>query len=610
MIKTLKSPTAVSSKKLNSIKNKVAEIVSYFTHEDPQQGARLYFEMRIGVMLSPFSNLFYAIQETAIAPKKINSQIKSYLTENPSLFLDDFFRMLQETCPDQTKELDTFSRQITHFSMLIREFTYLYGTQQDHDHEFGDYPYRTNMDNFYEKGNIIAANLLHFLATQEFANTREDFEKLADFYIRKTIFKDYKLSKNTETLREQIHRHSQKYTLVKNKIKDLAHIATAAVPLLNNLLQSNSNPYSLKQELRDYYQIAPESKHSDAGEVRQMLKKAQQRQIGFELEFNSGFNARKLEGLAKRYQALLGWKNLYTVQDKNMYDSDSDGLLFYDATLPQRRDTQGNTIGCSLEYSAPPFTFHEDGDKYTAFLNMIKAEEGAALYSNSETHQHIYAQDIDLAGMKRLVLRRAWLDQPILEAFHVPEKQKDFNRSACDLLMNISSYTTEEERIRNYIIFAGMINTAQDKPMLRQRANRGNCKYNSLNLVPGKTVEFRGMQGTFSKDFLEYYLKFNLFFVESAIQNSPVHFLPQGLRRALQLRLEDPSARLPSKSVNYHREAFDPTKHLQSDQKQQLLNADKHVIPERIKFGAKVPANPLHIGTHQAIFDIHHQLQK
>ena len=588
---------------LDKIKNEIEKTISHFSYKDPKQGARIYFELRIGRMLSPFPKLLHYLYQSTNSSKEVNRKIKSYLSSKPSLYLDGFFSMLK-AYSSQSIELDQLSNRIAHFSILIREFAYLYGTANDHYNEFGNNPYRTNMDYFYEKGNLIAANLLHFLADQATASSIEELEILADYYIRENLFTAYTLSGIDGTIEERLTDHRKRYTQVKNSIKRLNEISTGAIPLLENLIQKNNVTDPFELSLINYYQIAMEPKSSDLDKVPFLMNNALMRQTGFELEFNSGSNGLQLEALAIKYQKLLNWKNLHTRPSKNMYDSTSDGLLYYDATLPQRLDAQGTAIGCPLEYSAPPFTFREDGDKYTCFLNMIKKEEESILYPNSETHQHIYAEDIDLDGLKRLVLRRAWLDQSLLAAFHVPEKRHDLNRSAGALLTNISSHTTEQERIKNYIIFSGIVNSAQNKNVLTQRVNRGSSKYNSLNLVPRKTIEFRGMQGTFSKPFLEFYLKFNLFFVESAIQNSPIHYLPNGIQQAERLREADESPVLPSKRIRYHREAFDPMKHLSLNQKNLLLNYDKHVTPELIRSEGELPPDPLRIGIHQIVENI------
>lgn len=588
---------------LEKIKEKVEEIVAFFTDEDTQQGARLYFEMRLQTMLAPFTNLFHLIHENTTSPQVVNQQIKDYLSEHSALHLDGLLRMLKDTLPHKTNELETIFGQLAHFAILMREFTYLYGTTSDYEQEFGDYPYRTNIIDFYKKGNVIALNVIHFLASEVGTSTREEAEKLADFYIRETIFNQYRLSK-IEGYKDRLLAHKIAYRKIKNKLEYLANLAVQAIPVFDELSNAELDHLPLAQKLRTYYQIKADSNQLDLEEINRILNKTKHRSIGFELEFNSGAGTKDLEEIARKYQTSLGWKKLYIAPHEDMYDLESDGLLYYDATLPQRYDAQNNIVGCALEYSAPPFTFKKDQDKYTALLNLLQTEEDTMLYTNSETHQHVYAQDIDLAGMKRLVLRRAWYDPAILEAFHVAGKRHDFNRSACALLTNISSYTTEQERKRNYIIFSGLVNSAINQTMLKQRVNRGNCKYNTLNLIPKETVEFRGMQGTFDKDFLEYYLTFNLFFVEAAAQNSATHFLPQALEQARKLRGQDQSPVLYSERMNYHKEAFDPTKPLTLQERQYLLNYDKHVAAESMKTGTSLKSDFLNKGNHRAFQNI------
>lgn len=581
--------------KLKKIKAKIETIIDHFTNEDREQDARLYFEMRIGIMLQPFTNLFHFINENATNPKAVNKSIRDCLGENSALSLKPLFQTLSTTVK-KTDELKKIFNQIDHFAIRIAQFAYLYGTKHDYKKEFGDWPYRTHNVNFYEKGIIITLNLIHFISKKKTFYTERDLAKLADFYIRETIFKDYSLSGNAVGNFNRLFRHTQEYEITKNNIEQLKRLATQAIPFFIELSEKDSKNDSDVHDLLSYYQIPDAGYLPASSEIQSIQETSKQRSTGFELEFNTGTNVQSLQEAAIIYQKPLGWKNLYTAPHENMYDADSDGLLYYDYSLPMRRDEQNNVIGCPLEYSSPPFTFDKDGDKYTNFLPLIKGEANAALYSNSEAHQHVYKKDLNLAGMKRLVLRRAFHDKAILEAFHVPSKTHDLNRSACALLTNISSHKTEEERLQNYIIFSSLVNLAQDIPSLVKRVSRGH-KYNSLNLVPTKTVEFRGMQGTFSKPFLEHYLHFNLFFVEAAAQNSQTHFLPLDLEQAHELRRQDKSPIIPAKHTPFNREAFNPTEFLTFDQKQYLLTCDQHTLEIMRQKNYKLP-NPLKAGYH------------
>ena len=585
--------------KLRKIKEEIETIISYFTNEDTELDARLYFEMRIEVMLQPFTNLFSFINENATSHRAVNEKIIACLTSNSDLSLKPLFKVLNSTTFKRPHELKKIFNQIDHFAIRIAQFAYLYGTKQNYIQEFGDWSYRIHPVNFYEKGILITLNLIHFISEKKTFYAKEDFAKLADFYIRETIFKDYSLSGNEAGNSDRLYKHTQSYEIIKSKLERLNSLAIQAIPFFTKLSKVDSSKDSNVSSLLSYYQVPDAAYTPVPSVIENISEKSKQRSTGFELEFNTGTNIRSLKEAAINYQKILGWKNLYTAPHENMYNPDSDGLLYYDYSLPIRRDEQNNIIGCSLEYSSPPYTIEKDGDKYIDFLTLLKGETNAALYGNSEAHQHIYKKDINLEGMKRLVLRRAFHDKTILEAFHIFSKTHDLNRSACALLTNISSHKTEEERLRNYIIFSSLVNLAQDIPSLVKRVNRGS-KYNSLNLLPAKTVEFRGMQGTFSKQFLQHYLQFNLFFVESAAQNSPIHFLPLDLKQAQELRRQDKSPLIPSKYTPFHREAFNPIELLTFDQKQYLLTCDKHTLEtlETLKQKEYQMPNSLETGYH------------
>lgn len=268
---------------LEEIREKIEDIVSFFSETDPHQGAQLYFEMRIENMLAPFVNLFRFIDQHETESKKI----KDYLSSNPSLLLDGLFQILKKALPNQEIELESIHGQMIHFSILIREFTLLYGTFADYLDEFGTYTFRDNIVDFYKKGNLIAGNLIHFLATQSLSKTPMDVEILADFYLRKSIFKSYRLSltiNNEQCLQE----HKIAYTITKNKISQLKALAIQAIPVLDKLPQITLDDQPLAQKLRNYYQIQTLSNHPDLEELHSITNNTKQRSIGFELEFNSG----------------------------------------------------------------------------------------------------------------------------------------------------------------------------------------------------------------------------------------------------------------------------------------------------------------------------------
>ena len=124
--------------KLKKIKAKIETIIDHFTNEDREQDARLYFEMRIGIMLQPFTNLFHFINENATNPKAVNKSIRDCLGENSALSLKPLFQTLSTTVK-KTDELKKIFNQIDHFAIRIAQFAYLYGTKHDYKKEFGDW---------------------------------------------------------------------------------------------------------------------------------------------------------------------------------------------------------------------------------------------------------------------------------------------------------------------------------------------------------------------------------------------------------------------------------------------------------------------------------------
>jgi hypothetical protein len=76
------------------------------------------------------------------------------------------------------------------------------------------------------------------------------------------------------------------------------------------------------------------------------------------------------------------------------------------------------------------------------------------------------------------------------------------------------------------------------------------------------------------------------------------------LKKARELRLLNESPVLSANTTIYNRERFDPTQTLSSDQKQYLLNCDKHILIELIRIDAPLPPEHLKTGNHRAFQNV------
>ena len=168
----------------------------------------------------------------------------------------------------------------------------------------------------------------------------------------------------------------------------------------------------------------------------------------------------------------------------------------------------------AVEYASRIMKNKEDEETCLKILDVF---DQGHVNAHCSLHQHLAADNLDLAAYKRLVKRMMQHEEEIVAAFAAPERRDNKLLYATYIGRNLS-----EDSKRDYPFLCVMAEMCDTKEQLQDFASFGH-KYKTLNIMPKHTVEMRFMNANFNKKFVKAFLQFNREFVAAAAKNMPNH---------------------------------------------------------------------------------------
>lgn len=575
--------TELSQQIINLIKI-IQNDISSLMRKDIMNAREFFYNIRIPYMIKPFENLCSLLEQNGV---DVLTELK-YISTLSSNELSDYFNECEKKYP--IKGFLKINNQIEHFALRIREFCFLYTEQIDHNREFGNWAPRLSMDSFFEKGLLIAHNIIKNLSQQEKIETKNILQSVDDF-LRKTIAKQYKFSKDFS----YEHVESLRKRIAKNTSKLSNYVALFSKSLINTDTFTQNQAFII-----NFFQLPTQQSHSI--NVFQPGNEFYKLPLGFEFEFDTGY---KIDGSEiKTYHYVreqlkkLGYTNIHGEKSENCYNPEvSDGVLHFDPGMSLSDEST------PLEFSTPIMVNKKMKQKYIKIMNFIE-ENGGFIDESSGLHIHYSKANLSENALKRLVLREAQIEDILGKEVFYPQFAEDYNYYSTTLLSQLGYGLTKKEKHEKFVLFSCLVSLSSNLEELKLIANL-NKKYCNLSFASPYTLERRGgPPGTFSAELLDAWSDFYAGVIIAAHDNLPYHYDSNLLQRVIKLNKEDCTKRRKSKyfcnygGYNYQFNGFNPEIYLPKIVKDTLILMSKDEARSYISRGYLKEPQTLQVGYH------------
>jgi len=480
----------------NKLDNKVTEVkeafAEYFEMVNGKKFKQFYYDWHVDNMIAPFASMveYFAENYEADAGEKFHEfaqtvaeWLENFDVDKPELSQIGVKRYSKTNDGKLRKMLDG----VQTFGFEFRQFMYSFGTRENHNAEFGNWPVKANMPYACKHGLLVAKSVVeyidkNFTKFNDSDNVYRAAQRGIDDYLRESVAKQY------------AYRDGYTFETRKAAIKKLHDLRNQL-----SLVYRQTSSYTSKQD--DLFQV----EYVNHQEIKNKYWPN-----GFELEFYVPEELGNYHVLADYLKRKNGWNKFYfTNKDPSVYaDKEAAGVIMRDESLVPY-------TGLFPVEFASRVMYNKDDEEMC--LKIFDAFESGHVNKHCSLHQHLAADGLDMNAYKRLVKRMMQHEDEIVGNFTAPERQGNNLLYATYISRNLSSQSK-----RDYPFLAVMVDLCDNKTELQEMVSFGN-KYKTLNVMPEHTIEMRAMNANFNKKFVKAYLQFNREFVAAAAENCPQH---------------------------------------------------------------------------------------
>lgn len=586
---------------IENCRKQIEDTLIFFIRDYNNNGQKIYYDLRSKQLSEPFCSIIKFLKNhTKNLNAAMSDLVLSYNGVDGQQAIDNIVLYLETISSSQEDKnvIRTIQNELEHFSLMARDFYFCFSDRKDHDTEFGYWPGRTHMTNFYEKGILIACNVLKYIKSeyeknnQLIAQDQSAIYKIVDTYLRKTIATQYAFN-DTFTF-EKCEENRLKLRVLANKgyrlLTEFENIICFA-PNLNGL---SAEQKKLIEKIIFYYQTPFNGEFCvDLYDKNGKYKHP----FGFELEYDTGYKIKESNIITFNQvrDSLIsqGFPMLRTEKSQDVFNPEvSDGVLHFDPAMPYSIES------VPMEYSSPIIYEPSQRKHYIGVLEFIK-ERGGFIDDREGVDIHISKENVTIDAQKRVMIRYARHENEIMASIYPELRREDYTLYTTTLLSQLGANSTEEDRNKNFMIYSGMVNLATNQDELSALANSNNRNRN-INCTPTQTFEIRGLQGTLDTVFMNEYIDFLHSFFTAAYENTPIHYDKEQLERLQQLSVSDKTDRRKSPYYpKYHHDLFNPKEFLPEKTKKALIDYS-HLVAEIIRSSGYLPVpNVLSIGNHR-----------